>query len=1055
MWPYVKDSYSKIELPKISASDLKAQLARRKANAAPGLDGWRTVEVQSFPLKVLSAIADYFNQVESGCRTLPQSLTLAKQIILDKGSEDVPLSKRLISLLSVLLLSYTGLRFRQLQVWQNQCLPMQLYGGIKNRHMSSVFTQMQLQIDSSIVEKQNLIGLKLDKSKCFDRLVPSIVASLFVAFGLPIGLTKFFLQIYQGLKRYMCYKQWISTRPTTAPNGLVQGCSLSLLAINLQMSVWIIMLQKLPQIQAAAFVDDSYLWTKAVHLDLLQQAVAITNEWDEVVGQSLNMKKCQIWATCSKERSRLRECFPTMKLVLNLEVLGAIVHTSNISKTDWSPKKTTKILRDIQLIKAIPCSRVVQEHLLSVKVVPQLSFAANHNGIPKKVLATFQNAVTDGLWRGRPMWRSKGILLAIIADPSRCDPVTARAVNVIVETIDFLKKTDDTHRDSWQKQHNSNTIRQNSLIQHFYQAASVLGVEIEGPFHLSLWNATPVPFLDLAKRDVKKILKIAARDTCYRSASRTSRKDIFPAVNILDHFATSLSNSECRDQWHKGLPMQCHRDASIVGSCITNDRRFAAGLSETDLCRFCNTSKESFAHLAHECSALPLANRPFCDTSKGPNFGNLGIVETSFVQAQKRLQISSVSSIAVKPWSKPFTNHSVDVWSDGSCDETKNFWYTIGGFAVVSEDAKTLASGPVFHWALSAYSCELWALIVAFATSDSPITCHTDCLSLCNQVNEMISVGKVSPTWAHLEWWNFLHMTYMIRCECVNKPLCVEWCPSHVLDNIPLEKISEQQARSFNTTWINIARNRLADKIAKKACFKQKPLTDNQTKADHKATVEWQMWITKICALISETSVAGEVKTKPWKASSSAIGNIDKTVRIFPEDLTVLHPVENFASLLPKWDWYLTPDNCDWAPSFDCATPLASFAKISKDQWEYALRFFHGISWICEPSRKTAFIEIAYHAWFSGCIFPGIEHNPKAFAVFLRKVINQCDKISLCIHPGTVKAANKSLGKTLPSGFVDGATFAIHPKAMKKLAIDLFAGRNQALSSWSCPFAPP
>lgn len=168
VWPLLEHSYSKVELPAISAIDLKNQAAKRKANAAPGLDGWRTVEVQSFPLCVWSAIAAYFNQVESGQRSLPENLTLAKQIILDKGSEDTPLSKRLISLLSVLILiSYTGLRYRQLQEWQNTCLPKQLFGGIKHRKMSAVHSQMQLQIDAAHAQNIDLLGLKLDKSKCF------------------------------------------------------------------------------------------------------------------------------------------------------------------------------------------------------------------------------------------------------------------------------------------------------------------------------------------------------------------------------------------------------------------------------------------------------------------------------------------------------------------------------------------------------------------------------------------------------------------------------------------------------------------------------------------------------------------------------------------------------------------------------------------------------------------------------------------------------------------------------------------------------------------------
>ena len=1056
VWPFVKDRYTKIELPCITATDLKNQTARRKVNAAPGLDGWRTVEVQSFPLTVWSAIASYFNQVESGQRCLPQNLTLAKQIILDKGSDDAPLSKRLISLLSVILLSYTGLRYRQLQDWQNKSLPRQLFGGIKHRKMSSVHTQMQLHIDTAHANSVDLVGLKLDKSKCFDRLVPAIVASLFVIFGLPIGLTTFFLQLYQGLKRYMCYKQWVSTRPTTAPNGLIQGCSLSLLAINLQMTVWTLMLEKFSEISVAIFVDDSYLWAKATNTAVLQRAFQITLDWDDMVGQLLNMKKCQIWGTSSKSRADIRELFPQMQLVLTLDVLGATVHTSNAKRFEWPGKKTTKILRDIQLIKAIPCSRAVQEHLISVKVIPQLAFAAYLNGIPKKALSAFQNAIADGLWRGRPMWRSKGLLLSIISEPHRCDPFAARAYNTVVETVDFLKNTDPFHREMWQCQYHRNTVRVNSLIQHFFQATTVLGIDVCGPFHFTMWNATPVSFLDIAKRDLKRILKIAVRDQCYKKSCQTSRKDIFPAVGILDHHATMLANEDCKNVLHNGIPLQCHRDASIVGSCITNDRRFAAGLSETDQCRFCNSVKETFAHLAHDCLSLPFPKRPFCNPSKGPNFGNLGIVETTFEQAQRRLQVSCVSNISVQAWTQESQHVLQHVWTDGSCDETQNFWFTIGGFSVVSSEGTLLAKGPVFHWALSAYSCELWAIIVAFAVSCNPIVCHSDCLSICDQLRQVISLRKVDTSWAHLEWWNYLLHLYTSRCHWAEQPLVIEWCPSHILEHVPIEQISNQQAREFNTTWLNIARNRQADKYAKSAVSSQKLVSDLQKACDKKSVVDWQLWLTNICALVAETSVDREKKTTPWGASKNALKDLDKDTQIFPQDLTILHPTECFANFLPKWDWYLDPQACVWIPSFDTETPLRSYAKITNDQWICALRFFKSLTWVCDDAKKTSFIEIAYHAWFSKWFFPQIDHNPASYSNFLKKVVNQASKIQPeALTPGSVVATCKSFGKTLPAGHIDKATFVIHPKAMKQLAIDLFNGRSHALSSWSCHFGPP
>lgn len=1054
VWPFIQKTYSKVELPPVTAEDLKNQIARRKVNAAPGLDGWRTVEVQTFPLTVLAAIASYFNQVESGHRALPQNLTLAKQVILDKGTDDTPLSKRLISLLSVLLLSYTGLRYRQLQEWQNKCLPIQLFGGIKHRKMSSVHSQMQLQIDAAHMNNFDLVGLKLDKSKCFDRLVPKIAACLFIAFGLPVGLTRFFLLMYQGLKRFMCYKQWISTRATTAPNGLVQGCSLSLLAINLHMAAWALMLDKTPEVSLAIFIDDSYMWARATKMQILQRAFEITMEWDLLVGQVLNMKKCQAWGTSTNARNSIRSIFPHMQMCLTLEVLGATVHTSNAHRYEWPEKKTNKILRDIQLIKAIPCARTIQEHLISVKVIPQLTFAAHLNGIPIKALNSFQNAVADGLWRGRPMWRSKGMLLAIISDPDRCDPFAARAYSTIVDTLDFLKHAESLHREHWQQQFESGSIRPNSLIHHYFQAASVLGIEMITPFHLSLWNAPPVSFLDLAKRDLKIIMKIAVRDMCYRKASFTSRKDISPAENVLDIYATRLANKACKSVMHKSLPLQCHRDASIVGSCITNDRRFAAGLSETDQCRYCDTTKETFAHLAHECQQIPLENRPFCNTSKGPNFGNLGIVECPINIVRQRLQISSTSSLQVEMWTNTCNFVIQHVWTDGSCDYTQDFWSTIGGFAVISFHGKVLQKGPVFHWALSAYSCELWAIIVAFVSSDSPIVCHSDCLSLCNQVEQLIQQRKVDPSWAHLEWWNFLLYIFNIRLQWSDNPLAVEWCPAHVLDHLPLEMISTQQARQHNTTWLNIARNREADKQAKQACSSQKPVSDHQRACDHKSITDWQMWITNICALVAESSIDATKKSQPWGFSKKALKNCGGATTTFPDDLTILHPTDDFAKFLPRWDWFLDPACCDWVPTFQSNTPLKSYAKISCVQWETALRFFCGLRWFRSDSKKLAFIELAYHAWYSGWIFPNVEANPAAISSFLKKVVNQAHKIMLLtLCPGKTNPTCKSNGKTFPAGYIENATILLHPRAIKQLAIDAHK-KSQVLKSWSGPFPP-
>ena len=55
------------------------------------------------------------------------------------------------------------------------------------------------------------------------------------------------------------------------------------------MSAWALMLDKLPEVSfsLAVFIDDSYMWACANHIQFLQQAFDITLEWDDLVGQVL------------------------------------------------------------------------------------------------------------------------------------------------------------------------------------------------------------------------------------------------------------------------------------------------------------------------------------------------------------------------------------------------------------------------------------------------------------------------------------------------------------------------------------------------------------------------------------------------------------------------------------------------------------------------------------------------------------------------------------------------------------------------------------------------
>ena len=276
VWPHVDAIRKPTNLPSLTGRDLKNQVILRKATAAPGLDGWRTQEAQALPEKCFDVIASFFTQIETGARDAPKQLSQVRQVLLPKDGAEPgsPLGKRIIVLLSVFVLAYSGLRFRQLQEWQSDILPFEITGGVKNRFLSSIPLQLRLDLDAA-GSTHDLIGVKIDKSKAFDRIVPSIAGMLMLAFGIQKEVVNFFLQRYSRMERYTCLDQWIAPSPLISCHGLVQGCSFSILCMNLQMAVWVLLLKSLP-ITKRAYIDDAYIWCSLQKSAELQKAMEIT-----------------------------------------------------------------------------------------------------------------------------------------------------------------------------------------------------------------------------------------------------------------------------------------------------------------------------------------------------------------------------------------------------------------------------------------------------------------------------------------------------------------------------------------------------------------------------------------------------------------------------------------------------------------------------------------------------------------------------------------------------------------------------------------------------------
>ena len=102
---------------------------------------------------------------------------------------------------------------------------------------------------------------------------------------------------------------------------------------------------------------------------------------------------------------------------------------------------------------------------------------------------------------------------------------------------------------------------------------------------------------------------------------------------------------------------------------------------------------------------------------------------------------------------------------------------------------------------------------------------------------------------------------------------------------------------------------------------------------------------------------------------------------------------------------------------------------------------------------QISFLELASQANYLKLTFEA-GTTPAEVATVLKKFLNVVVKEGHASQtfPGVIVKKCKSNGKTFPSGLIQGGCAAVHPDALKCLAIPFLRGRDHRLSQWKVPF---
>ena len=140
-------------------------------------------------------------------------------------------------------------------------------------------------------EAETLILLLFDYRKFFDFIVQELRWGLAKWWGIPQGIVKRLKSFYTELTSVFKINGHFG-KPWKRTNSLAQGCSLSMMLVNLQVTAWArATLHKVSSGQAgiSAYVDDKVLRSRS--FTVLQILLGRTVKFDRYTGQYLSLDK--------------------------------------------------------------------------------------------------------------------------------------------------------------------------------------------------------------------------------------------------------------------------------------------------------------------------------------------------------------------------------------------------------------------------------------------------------------------------------------------------------------------------------------------------------------------------------------------------------------------------------------------------------------------------------------------------------------------------------------------------------------------------------------------
>ena len=411
-----------------------------------GLDGWCVADLLYLPNVLLNWLAELLTVIEQTGRW-PRILARGFISLIPKGEGMLPMQQRPVSVLSQIYRVWAGVRLEECMTWQETWIHPQAYGFRKKRGATDAAGMISLLIELCHVMQTTLMGFWLDYVKCFDLIPRQVVLLVAKEEGMDEGVHRALSGMYAQLMR--CFKIMACMCSFfQATNGILQGCPLSVILINLLTSIWKRVMDAQAQaiqaqaiqvstnrmppggspkealsfiITALGYADDTYgLGTVRPRT---QRPLERTQQWMIDIRQAVNPLKSVSFQVGLADKDPLRMGREPFPISTEFKSLGAGVRTTGDPSS--GPLILQRIARASKLLDRVHGAQGHFERRCSV-VSTMITAAGLHAAeivpLQPKSLSSFETKIITTIWGPSRPARAKEIVFCLLCAGHRIAP---------------------------------------------------------------------------------------------------------------------------------------------------------------------------------------------------------------------------------------------------------------------------------------------------------------------------------------------------------------------------------------------------------------------------------------------------------------------------------------------------------------------------------------------------------------------------------------------------------------------------------------------------------